>query len=123
MPVPLVLIADDEPGLLKLFSNLVQRLECEPLQAASGSEALDILDHETPDLLVLDLAMPRVSGFDVLRHVRGIPRLDMMKVLILTARPNLVPEIEALGIDSWLAKPVMPNDFLDAVAQILFGSY
>jgi CheY-like chemotaxis protein len=119
--VPVVLIVDDEPGLLRLFSGLVQRLDCNPILASSGAEALDILDHETPDLMVLDLAMPQVSGIDVVRYVRQIPRLDVMRVLILTARPNLVPEVEALGIDAWLSKPVMPNDFVDAVAQTLYS--
>jgi len=117
--VPLVLIVDDEPGLLRLFAGLVQRLNCDTVVANSGVEALDVLDRETPDLLILDLAMPEVSGFDVLHYVRSIPRLDAMKVMILTARPNMVTEIEGLGIDCWVAKPVMPNDFLDIVGDVL----
>ena len=119
---PLVLIVDDEPGLLRLFAGLVERLECETIQARSGAVAVDILEQETPDLLILDLAMPEVSGFEVLQYVRSIPRLDVMKVMILTARPNLVPEIEALGIDCWVSKPVMPRDFLDIVESLLNGS-
>lgn len=117
--VPLVLIVDDEPGLLRLFTGLVERLECQTIQANGGTAALDILDDLTPDLLILDLAMPEVSGYDVLQYVRSIPRLDNMKVMILTARPNMVPEVEALGIDCWVAKPVMPNDFLTMVDEVL----
>ncbi len=119
MSVPLVLVVDDEPGLLRLFTGLVRRLNCDTIAAESGVMALDILDQETPDLLILDLAMPEVSGFDVLQYVRSIPRLSAMKVMILTARPNMVVEIEGLGIDCWVAKPVMPNDFLDIVDEIL----
>ncbi len=119
--VPLVLIVDDEPGLLRLFSGLVERLECHTIQANSGAMALDMLDQTTPDLLILDLAMPEVSGYDVLQYVRSIPRLDRMKVMILTARPNMVPEVEALGIDCWVAKPVLPNDFLAIVDEVLAG--
>lgn len=119
MSIPLVLIVDDEPGLLRLFAGLVERLDCEAIPASSGAEALDVLDEETPDLLILDLAMPEISGYDVLRYVRQIPRLDGMKVMILTARPNMVPEVEALGIDCWVSKPVMPNDFLDVVDEVL----
>ena len=121
MSVPLVMIVDDESGLLRLFTRLVQRLDCETITAANGVAALDVLDHETPDLLILDLAMPEISGFDVLQHVRSIPRLDAMKVMILTARPNMVTEIEALGIDCWVVKPVMPNDFLEIVTNVLAG--
>lgn len=120
--LPLVLIVDDEPGLLRLFTGLVQRLNCDAIGADSGVMALDVLDRETPDLLILDLAMPEVSGFDVLQYVRSIPRLDAMKVMILTARPNMVSEVEGLGIDCWVAKPVMPNDFLDIVTDVLSGT-
>ncbi len=117
--VPLVLIVDDEPGLLRLFAGLVGRLNCEAVPASGGDEAIDILNHETPDLMILDLAMPEVSGYDVLRYVRSIPRLDAMKVMILTARPNMVPEVESLGIDCWVSKPIMPSDFLAVVDEIL----
>ena len=119
MTTPLVLIVDDEPGLLRLFTELVERLNCKTFQAAGGTHALHVLDEVTPDLLILDLAMPEVSGYDVLQYVRGIPRLRAMKVMILTARPNLVPEVEALGIDCWVSKPVMPHDFLRMVDELL----
>jgi len=116
---PVVLIVDDEPGMLKLFADLVERLDCEVLRADGGAVAMEILDQETPDLLILDLAMPEVSGFDVLRYVRSVPRLAAMKVMILTARPSTIPEAGVLGIDYWVTKPVLPSDFIDAVAQAL----
>jgi len=78
-----------------------------------------VLDQETPDLLILDLAMPEVSGLDVLRYVRSVPRLSKMKVMILTARPSTIPEAETLGIDYWITKPVLPSDFINAVARAL----
>ena len=121
--VPVVLVVDDEPGLLRLFTRLLERLECQPVAANGGTAALDILDQITPDLLVLDLAMPEVNGYQVLQYVRGIQRLDTMKVMILTARPNMVPEVEALGIDCWVSKPVMPTDFLDIVTEVLKSLY
>ncbi len=63
--------------------------------------------------------MPVVSGFDVLRHARDSARLSAMTVMILTARPNMVPEVEALGIDFWVSKPIMPHDFLEIVGDVL----
>ena len=119
----MVLVVDDEPGLLRLFTRLLERLECQPVGAGGGTAAMDILDQITPDLLILDLAMPEVNGYQVLQYVRTIPRLDTMKVMILTARPNMVPEVEALGIDCWVSKPVMPTDFLDIVSQVLDTLY
>ena len=123
MVAPVVLVVDDEPGLLRLFTKLLERLDCQPIAADGGVAAMDILDQETPDLLILDLAMPEVNGYQVLQYVRTIPRLAAMKVMILTARPNMVPEVEALGIDSWVSKPVMPHDFLDVVGEILDTLY
>lgn len=116
---PVVLIVDDEPGMLKLFADLVERLDCDVLRADGGASALDVLDQDTPDLLILDLAMPEVSGLDVLRYVRSVPRLSKMKVMILTARPSTIPEAETLGIDYWITKPVLPSDFINAVARAL----
>ena len=108
--------------MLRLFAGLVNRLNCRTLEAMGGGEALDILDSETPDLLILDLAMPEINGFDVLRYVREIPRLDDMLIMILTARPNVMPEIEEFNIDYWVSKPIMPQDFLDFVGGVLDDS-
>ena len=121
MSVPLVLIVEDEVGLLQLFASLLNRLNCQTLAADGGNMAIDILYQQTPDLMILDLAMPDVDGFEVMRYVRSEPRLDAMKVLILTARPGLVSEIETMGIDCWVTKPVLPNDFLDIVSSLLPG--
>ena len=121
MSSPKVLIVDDEPGLLRLFVGLVERLDCQTLQADDGADALAILERETPDLLILDLAMPEISGSKVLEYVRSVPRLDAMKVMILTARPNLLPEIVEMGIDYWVSKPVMPKDFMEIVSELLDG--
>lgn len=123
MSVPTILIVDDELGLLNLFAGLAGQLNCRVIPASSGAMALDVLDQETPDLMILDLAMPDIDGFEVLRTVRTMPRLDTMKVMILTARPGLVPEVQALGIDCWIAKPVLPHDFLDRVAALLPDDY
>lgn len=116
---PTVLIVDDEPGLLQLFAGLIKRLPCHVLTGQGGDEAIAILERETPDLLILDLAMPGVSGYDVLQHVRSITRLQNMRVMILTARPSMVPEVEELGIDYWVSKPILPRDFLEIVREVL----
>lgn len=119
MTAHLVLVVDDEAGLLRLFAGLVERLECKTLRACGGEAAIDILQSATPHLLILDLAMPEVSGIDVLAFVRSTPRLDNMRVMILTARPNMAPELAELGFDYWVSKPIMPHDFIEAVQQAL----
>lgn len=106
------MIVDNETGLLVLFGNLVRRLGYQVLQAEDGSDALDLLAEHTPDVLVLDLAMPGVSGFDVLRGVVAMPHLDGMRVLVLTATgPGPAPADVAFRINKWLTKPVRPDAF------------
>lgn len=116
----LILIVDDEPGLIRLFTSIIERgLNYRTLQAAGGESALKILEQETPDLMLLDLAMPLVDGYTVLQKVRANPRLEAMKIIVLTARPRHVSEIEALDVDSWLTKPVAPADLLETIQAIL----
>jgi CheY-like chemotaxis protein len=117
---PLVLIVDDEKGLLTLFERLVAQLGCDVMKTDNGRGALHILYGETPDLLILDLAMPEISGFEVLRFVAEEPRLDTMRVMILTAAgPGQAPEDINGRIDSWITKPVLPTDFMQQVRAML----
>lgn len=117
--MPLVMLVDDERGLLELFANLVERLDCEVLSVSDGGMALDMLGQVTPDLLILDLGLPGISGDEVLRYVRDTPHLAQMKVVILTARPHMIPKVEPLGIDGWHTKPIHPQDFLTMVQEML----
>ncbi|MBN1564281.1 MAG: response regulator [Anaerolineae bacterium] len=120
MATPLVLVVDNEDGLLVLFARLVQRLGCNVLQANQGQMAIDILQEQTPDLMILDLAMPQVSGFDVLRAIVDIPRLDAMRVMVLTATgPGPAPEDVNHRVDAWVTKPVLPTIFIEEVESLL----
>jgi len=120
MATPLVLIVDDEYGLCELFARLVGRLGYGTLTAQSGAEALAILEDHTPDLIVLDIAMPGMRGTDVLRRIVEIPRLDAMRVIVLTAiGPGPAPDDVAFRIDKWVNKPVNPGEFLDLVRALV----
>ena len=120
---PLVLVVDNEKGLLTLFSSLVQRMGYQVLQAESGLAALGILEEQTPDLLVLDLAMPEMTGFDVLQEVITMPHLDTMPVMVLTATSfGPAPDDVAHRIGAWVTKPVHPDAFYAAVRELLEGA-
>ncbi len=117
-----VMIVDDEKGLLTLFAGLIRRSGCNVIEIDGGAAAIDALRHETPDLLVLDLAMPEVSGRDVLAFVRQTARLDTMRVMILTALgPSAVHDEDdiLLRSDKWVNKPVRPTVFLEIVQEML----
>ena len=114
------MIVDDEQGLLELFAAMVRPLGCRVQLAHGGQQAIALLDEQTPDLLILDLAMPGVGGLDVLRHVKGVPRLDAMRVMVLTATgPRIAPATMDPRIDRWASKPVSPREFRELVAALL----
>ena len=115
--MPVVLVVDDEPDMPKMFEMILRPLNCKIMAANDGATALNMLKQVTPDVLVLDLAMPEIDGYQVLQYVRSQPHLAEMKVIILTARPHMVPLVEPLGIDCWLAKPVMPRDLIDVIGE------
>ncbi len=120
MAAPLVLIVDNEEGLLLLFGRLVKHLGCDVITTDNGQSAIEILKERVPNLLILDLAMPQVSGFDVLRFIADEPSLEEMRVMVLTATgPGPAPKDMAQYIDSWVTKPVMPTTFSEQVRDLL----
>lgn len=120
MNEPLVLIVDDEPGLLELFGSLVNRLGYRTILANDGSKALDVLQHETPDLLILDIAMAPINGFAVLRYVHDAPHLSQMRIMVLTATgPPPSPERLAVLVDKWVTKPIQLAEFQHLVEALV----
>ncbi|MCC7207062.1 MAG: response regulator [Anaerolineae bacterium] len=103
---PQVLLVDDEQDLLDLFGVILGRLPCQLLKAAGGQEALNILATETPTLIVLDIAMPGVTGLDVLRAVRSDPRFDRTRIVVLTAVPIMLDRADAQLVNTILTKPI-----------------
>ena len=117
---PLILIVDNEPGILDLFCSLVQRLGYDVLLAEGGGEALRILEHETPQLMILDIAMPHITGLDVLHYVRQAPHRGDMRIMVLTAT-NLRPSHEIIDglVDQWIMKPIHPTEFQQVVLALM----
>ena len=107
-----VLVADDEPHLLRLVKFRLEREGYEVLTAADGETALQVARDEHPDLCVLDVMMPKRSGFDVLRELRSDERCSGMKVIMLTARAQDrdVDVGFSLGADDYITKPFSPQE-------------
>jgi DNA-binding response OmpR family regulator len=113
-----ILVVDDQPVLLE---NLRLALEAEGYRvwtAEDGVEALDILRKEQVDLIMADIAMPRMNGYQLYEQVRGDPRWVMIPFIFLTARA-LDSDIrygKEMGVDDYLTKPIQPEDLLAAVS-------
>ena len=113
-----ILIADDDVELRELISFALRQAGYLVIQAPDGAEALRLHDQEQPDLLILDVNMPRVNGLDVCRRVRAEASTPIM---MLTVRSSEEDQVQALdiGADDYLTKPFSPRTLLARVRALL----
>ena len=116
-----VLVVDDEPDITGLVAYHLAKAGYRVSTAATGTEALHSVRHERPDLLVLDLMLPGISGYDVLADLRRREETRDIGVILLTARKEESDRIRglSLGADDYLAKPFSPQELVLRVAAIL----
>lgn len=119
MPEFSILVVEDEPDLLELFAHALRRIPSQIVKAHGGQHALDILQTETPDLILLDVAMPDVDGIKVLRTIRKNSRLHNIKVVLLTAVPVLVDAQDAVLADMLLTKPIKLGELTSIIKTTL----
>lgn len=117
----LILIADDRPSSRELLRVVLERAGYEVFEAQDGEAALDLIRSRTPDLVLLDLQMPKLDGLAVLEAVRADPRFARLPVVALTAsamRGDRERILEA-GFTDYLAKPAGPELLRETVARLL----
>lgn len=112
-----ILVADDDEAIRRMLARALAPLGHVVEEAADGQAALDRCAEAVPDLLLLDLMMPRVDGFEVLRRLRAEPRTRALQVVVLTARSGREPLHEAFeaGADDFMSKPF---DLAEVVARV-----
>lgn len=118
---PSILIADDEPNIVLSLEFLLQDAGYRVRIARDGQEALDAVAAELPDLLLLDVMLPRLSGFDVCQRIRANPDWRHLRVVMLSAKGRAA-EVDkglALGADAYVTKPFAIKDLLAEVARQL----
>jgi two-component system phosphate regulon response regulator PhoB len=116
-----VLVVDDEPDIVALVAYHLAKAGYRVSTAASGAEALSAAREEHPSLIVLDLMLPEMSGFEVLEQLRASEATRDVAVLMLTARREEPDRIRglSLGADDYLTKPFSPQELVLRVAAIL----
>ncbi len=119
-----ILVADDEPNIVISLEYLLKREGYTVLIARDGQEALDMIACELPDLVLLDVMMPRKTGFEVCQEVRANDALKGVKILMLTAkgRDTDVAKGTALGADAYMTKPFSTRELAQKVAEMLSPS-
>ena len=116
-----VLIAEDEPNIVTSLEFLLGRAGHDAAIARTGSEALDLAERLRPDLILLDVMLPGVDGFEVCRRIRGNAATRDARVLMLTARGRQ-SEIDkglAAGAHAYMTKPFATKELLETVAGLL----
>jgi DNA-binding response OmpR family regulator len=118
---PLVLCADDDEDILSLVSLRLRRAGFDVATAADGEQAVQIARERHPALAVLDVMMPKLTGYEVLAELRGDEALRGMKVILLSARVqegDVARGMDA-GADAYLAKPFKAQDLVSKVEELL----
>ena len=118
---PLVLVADDDPDILSLVSFRLERAGYDVVTATDGEEALRLALDRTPDLAVLDVMMPKLTGYDVTREIRRNDAIRQMPVILLTARVQEADVARGFdaGADDYIKKPFSPQELRARVQAVL----
>ena len=113
-----VLVVDDEPTVREVVAGYLRRDGHQVSEAADGTAALELLDAEAPDLIVLDMMLPGVNGLDILRRVRAAGDIP---VIMLTARAEETDRVAGLelGADDYVVKPFSPRELAARVNGVL----
>ena len=116
-----LLVVDDEPHLLRALEALLGGAGFEVTTARSGSEALVKLAQAVPDLIISDIRMPGISGYELARQLRDSSRTALVPIVFLTAKGESDDRIEGfrVGVDAYFTKPFVPGELLAAVKNIL----
>lgn len=116
-----ILIADDEPNIVISLEFLMKREGYEVLIANDGEEAVHRIRSDVPDLVLLDVMMPKKSGFEVCQEVKANPELQSTRILMLTAkgRDTEVAKGLALGADAYMTKPFSTKELVERVRELL----
>ena len=120
-PVPhSVLVVEDSPDTLSLLNVLFQRKGCRVLAAESAAEAIEIASHETPDIIISDIGMPEMNGYELLTALRKLPGLENVPAVAITGYAMEEDRDRALaaGFDAHIAKPVDPDELFEVVQKL-----
>ncbi len=118
---PTIMVVDDNTQNLELLQVYLEDVDCRTIPAHDGLEALEIIAKEPPDLILLDVMMPKMSGFEVCRRIKNDPKTSDIPVIMVTAL-NEFGDIERAidsGTDDFLSKPVNKLELLTRIKTML----
>lgn len=119
-----VLVVDDEPNIVLSLEFLMEQAGFQVTTAEDGEQALESVKNAQPDLILLDISLPGISGFDVLEQLRGQPDTASLPIIMLTAHGREVEREKgmALGADDYITKPFSTQTLVEKVKALLNGA-
>jgi DNA-binding response OmpR family regulator len=116
-----LLIAEDDPLLMPLLKATFRTSGIRVITAGTGTQALNLARTERPDLMLLDVGLPEMNGYEVCQAIKSDPQTAAIRVVMLTARAGAADQRIAAeaGADTYLTKPFSPAELLDAVSSLL----
>lgn len=116
-----ILVVDDSPMIVDVFVTMLERGGYRPITAYSGEEALSVLREATPDLILLDIMMEPMDGWETLENLKGNLSTKNIPVLMLTAKPLTPEEAKEYGvyIEDYILKPTTHHQLYDAIEHVL----
>lgn len=115
-----ILVVDDEPDLLLMMSLRLHTAGYHPLKAASGEAALDILKDNMPDLILLDLLLPKIQGQEICKRLKSDNKFKHIPIIVFTASITRISEkTREMGADDYILKPFEPEDLLFKIKKFI----
>lgn len=121
LPTPKILLVDDDPDIIELLAYNLKKEGYETASANDGIEAVEVAKTFKPDLILLDVMMPRQDGIETARQIRQIPEFKDTYILFLTARAEEYTEVAAfdVGADDYIVKPIKPRALISRIKATL----
>jgi CheY-like chemotaxis protein len=117
-----ILVIDDEKDIREMFRRLLSERDYKVLTAANGQEGLSLMEVELPDLVILDIAMPVMNGYQFLEKVNGDRRTKDIPVIAISGVDTDIDRLKELGMDEFLSKPFSSTVLLETMERLLKGS-
>lgn len=116
-----ILLVDDEPNILLSLEFLMKRAGYEVFTASNGEIALEKVKQAIPDLILLDINMPILNGYQVCEQIRATPKWQHIKIILLTAKGRDVEKQKgmAMGADDYISKPFSNDQLIQQVSKVL----
>jgi DNA-binding response OmpR family regulator len=121
----IIVYVEDEPEMIDLVKLILSRKGYQVIGAVGGQEGLDIIREHAPDLVLLDLMMPDIEGWDVFQQLRADTSTENIPVIVVTAKAQDIDKVLGLHIakvDDYIAKPFSPQSLVESIERVLAGN-